>query len=74
MARVGARPIPLHSIRHSYASSALANGADIVWISRRLGHSRIQVTIDLYVHVSAETDRAQADAMGALLLGSGASG
>jgi integrase len=34
--------------RHTYATLTLAAGAPIEWISRQLGHSKIQTTISHY--------------------------
>lgn len=67
--QAGLRPIKLHAVRHSYASAAIAAGMAPVTLSRRLGHSKIQVTIDLYCHVSLKSDQDFADAMGEVLWG-----
>jgi len=45
------RYLPFHSLRHSYASLLLEAGASIVYVSRQLGHSQIQITIDYYAHL-----------------------
>lgn len=39
-----------HQFRHSYASYLIGNGADIVAVSRSLGHSSIKITLDTYSH------------------------
>jgi len=36
-------------MRHTYASLALAAGADIYWVSRQMGHKDIRVTLKHYV-------------------------
>ena len=41
--------IRLHDLRHSYASSALAASVPIEVLSKRLGHTRISITQDVYV-------------------------
>lgn len=41
----------LHDLRHSHASILLARGIPIHVVSRRLGHSKIQVTVDTYGHL-----------------------
>jgi integrase len=48
--------IRLHDLRHSYASSALAAGVPIEVLSKRLGHSRISITQDVYVHTNERQD------------------
>lgn len=49
------RPITLHQFRHSHATLLLQNGIIINEISRRLGHSRVSTTLNIYTH----TDLAQ---------------
>lgn len=41
----------IHDLRHSHASLLLARGIPIHVVSRRLGHSKIQVTVDTYGHL-----------------------
>ena len=60
-ARVGLPPefIP-HSLRHFYASTALAEGIPITEVSRWLGHKSIEVTHQIYGHlVPSSFDRAR---------------
>jgi integrase len=45
----------LHSLRHSYVSLLAAQGEDIHYISRQVGHSSTQLTQDVYRHVFAKT-------------------
>jgi integrase len=44
----GLEPRPLYQMRHTYASLALAAGADIYWVSRQMGHKDIGVTLKHY--------------------------
>lgn len=44
----------LHTFRHSHAAHLLANGVPMHEVSWRLGHSSIQVTIDLYGHLTTQ--------------------
>ena len=49
-----------HSLRHFYASTALAEGIPITDVSRWLGHKSIEVTHQIYGHlVPASFDRAR---------------
>ncbi len=45
-------PVTFHSIRHSFATRLLERGADIKTVSTLLGHQSIQITLDIYSHVS----------------------
>lgn len=50
-----------HSLRHCYASTALAEGIPITEVSRWLGHKSIEVTHQIYGHlVPSSFDRARA--------------
>lgn len=40
-----------HSLRHTYASLLIADGADPMFVSRSLGHSTIRTTVDHYGHL-----------------------
>ena len=50
-ARVGIPDITLHKLRHFHATIALHQGNNPVVVSRRMGHSKVSTTIDLYGHV-----------------------
>jgi integrase len=43
------RHIRVHDARHTYASLMLRRGVPTAYVSKQLGHSSIQVTVDLYV-------------------------
>lgn len=50
-----------HSLRHVFASVALANGVPITDVSRWLGHQSIQITYGIYGHLVPESwERARA--------------
>lgn len=49
--------LTFHSIRHSFATRLLEKGADIKTISELLGHKSIQITLDIYSHVSQNLKR-----------------
>lgn len=43
-----------HKFRHSYASLAISNGADVLSVSAKLGHSDVAVTLRNYSHANQE--------------------
>lgn len=45
----------IHSLRHSFSSTAISAGLNIVTLSRNLGHSTPDVTLRVYVHEIVET-------------------
>ena len=55
MARLG-RKITLHALRHTSASMLIAGGADVITVSRRLGHASPTITLGVYGHLFSNTD------------------
>jgi integrase len=58
--RLGLRRPRFHDLRHSAASLMIAEGAHPKVIQTRLGHSNIQVTLDIYGHLFPSLDAALA--------------
>ncbi len=54
-ARYGIDDLHPHKLRHSFASIAITNGADIASVSEKLGHSDKAVTLRMYTHADAES-------------------
>ena len=50
----GLKVIPMHGLRHTFATSSLEAGVPIEVISRILGHSSIEITSKVYVHATPE--------------------
>lgn len=48
--------IRIHDLRHSHASMLINNDVNIVAVSRRLGHSSIEITLKVYTHLLEETN------------------
>jgi len=69
VAETGLPRIPVHSLRHTSASLALANGVPLKVVQERLGHSSIAITADVYSHVTEGMDRHAASAIASALLG-----
>jgi integrase len=59
--------IPLHGLRHTYATLALSTGVNPRIVSGRLGHSTVALTLDIYSHVLPQQDQEAADRIAALL-------
>ena len=57
MAKAGVRRLKFHGLRHSFATSMIAAGADLKTTSAILGHSSVEITMDVYVHPSQEDKR-----------------
>lgn len=53
--------ISLHGLRHTAASILINQHTDIAAVSKRLGHSRTSVTLDIYTHAIKEADKDAAD-------------
>lgn len=49
---IGHDPMPIHSTRHTHAVMMLEAGATMKEVQERLGHSSIQITADIYSHVT----------------------
>lgn len=56
----------LHDMRHTQASLLLQAGEDIVTVSRRLGHSKVSTTLDIYSHLMPGKDKSAAEKIGAI--------
>jgi integrase len=68
--RRGLPRVSFHALRHSHASMLIAAGVDILAISRRLGHGRPSLTLDVYGHLVERRENATVAALDAAL-GSG---
>lgn len=56
MTRSGKLIYTAHSLRHFFASTALANNIPILDVSRWLGHKSFKVTADIYGHLVPNAD------------------
>ena len=71
--RAGLRKIRFHDLRHTYASLLIANGEHPKRIQALMGHSSINVTMDVYGHLMPGGGDEVADRLGALVFGAGGS-
>ena len=67
VSRSGLPTIPLHHLRHGSASLQIAAGVDIAVVSKRLGHSKIDLTSDTYGHLIGTAGKNAAEAAAALV-------
>jgi integrase len=57
--------IRLHDLRHTFASLLIQNGESLAYVRDQLGHSSIQVTVDIYGHLVPGANRAAVDRLDA---------
>jgi integrase len=59
--RAGLPQLPIHSLRHTYAVLLLEAGADMKFVQEQLGHGSIQITSDVYAHISKKLEEKNMD-------------
>jgi integrase len=47
----GTQRVRWHDLRHTYASLLIAQGADVVFVSRQMGHASPSITLSVYAHL-----------------------
>ena len=65
--KMGLPEVRFHDLRHTYATLAIQNGADIKTVSSNLGHSTVAFTLQVYGHVSDTMRRDCADKLNAFI-------
>ena len=60
------RQVRIHDLRHTYASLLIQQGESLAYVRDQLGHSSIQVTVDVYGHLVPGSNRAAVDRLDAL--------
>jgi integrase len=58
---LGFPDVTLHALRHTHVSQLIASGADVVTVSRRIGHGNPAITLSVYSHLFGSNDQAAAD-------------
>ncbi|MEW5569574.1 tyrosine-type recombinase/integrase [Rossellomorea marisflavi] len=59
--KMGIPPLPIHGLRHTHAVMLLESGADLKFVSDRLGHKDIQITANVYSHISKQLEDKSVD-------------
>ncbi|WP_315081227.1 site-specific integrase [uncultured Clostridium sp.] len=52
--KLGIKKLDYHSLRHTHATMLLRAGANIKSVQERLGHKKMDITLDVYAHVTDE--------------------
>jgi integrase len=65
--KLGLEGVRLHGLRHYVATRMLSAGADVRTVAGRLGHANPAVTLAVYSHFLAESDRAAAESLAEML-------
>jgi integrase len=60
--------IRFHDLRHTAASLMLNDGTPPIVVSRRLGHSKASITLDVYGHLIPDMDAKAAEGIDRLLV------
>lgn len=58
MENAGIEDCNFHTLRHTFATRCIENGADILMVSRTLGHSNISTTLNKYSHLLPKHQKA----------------
>jgi integrase len=67
--RAGVPVIRFHDLRHTWASLALRGGESPKVVQERLGHRSIQITLDIYSHVTPGMQKSAANNVAARVFG-----
>jgi integrase len=59
--------VSFHALRHTHVSVLISAGVDVLTISRRIGHSKASMTLDVYGHLIHGGDEAAAKAIEGVL-------
>jgi integrase len=69
VARLGLPAVPLHALRHGWATLALAAGVHPKVVQERLGHATVSITLDIYSHVTTGLHSDAAEQVAGLVFG-----
>jgi integrase len=63
----GLPPIRIHDLRHSFATNLIGSGANIVAVSKYLGHSTTNQTLNTYAHLFQKADDEMLDMINGII-------
>lgn len=66
--QAGIPKLSFHSLRHSFATNAIAAGLDYYYLSRIMGHTTISITLDTYTDFMPDKSRSEMEKMENILL------
>lgn len=67
LAKTNLHHITPHGLRHTHAIMVLESGADIKYVSTRLGHATVNMTADVYIHITEKYDDRNVDKLDSYL-------
>ena len=56
--------LPLHALRHTFSTQAIAAGVDPKTLSSILGHTNASFTLNTYTHVTSDMQKHASDIIG----------
>lgn len=65
--KAGVPAISCHGLRHTHASVLIASGIPIMVVSKRLGHSNVTTTQEIYTHLLKDTEQRADEKISALM-------
>ena len=63
--KAGLRKIRFHDLRHTFGSLLIQDGTSFTYVKEQMGHSSIQVTVDVYGHLVPGANIAWVDRLNA---------
>jgi integrase len=57
--RPGERTLTFHDLRHVFASILIAEGNNVVYVSRQMGHAKPSITLNVYAHLFEAEEHAR---------------
>lgn len=57
--RAGERTLTFHDLRHVFASILIAEGNNVVYVSRQMGQAKPSITLNVYAHLFEAEEQAK---------------